>query len=42
MEVLKPVIFNRGSKRLFLRFKKTPENTFLMNGLSGKTTTLNK
>jgi len=36
------MVFNRGSKRIFLRFKKTPTNTFLMDGLAGKTATLDK
>jgi len=36
------VVFNRGSERLFLRIKKTPENTFPKNGLAGETTTLDK
>jgi len=31
-----------GSKRLFLRFKKTPENTSPKDGLAGETATLGK
>jgi len=36
------VVFNRGSERLFLRFKKTPGNTFPMDDLAGETATLGK
>jgi len=36
------MVFNRGSERLFLRFKKTSGNMFSKNGLAGETTTLGK
>jgi len=36
------MVFNRGVERLFLRFKKTSENTFLMDGLAGETAILDK
>jgi len=42
MEVLKPMVFNKGSEILFLRFKKNPGNTFLKDGLAGETATLGK
>jgi len=29
------MVFNKGSERIFLRFKKTPRNTFPKNGLAG-------
>jgi len=34
------VAFNRGSKRLFLRFKKAPGNMFPRNNLARETATL--
>jgi len=36
------MVFNRGSERLFPRFKKTPENTFPKDGLAGETVTMGK
>jgi len=42
MEVLKPMIFNKGFEILFPRFKKTPGNTFLMDDLARETITLGK
>jgi len=36
------MVFNRGSERLFLRFKNTPRITFLRDGLVGETATLSK
>jgi len=36
------MIFNRGSERFFLRFKKTLGNIFLKDDLAGETATLNK
>jgi len=36
-EVLKPMVFNRGSERLFLIFKKYTRNMFSMDGLVRKT-----
>jgi len=36
------MIFNKGSERLFLKLKKTPNNTFSMDGLAEKTVILNK
>jgi len=36
------MIFNRGSKRLFLRFRKNPGNTFPIDGLPEETATLGK
>jgi len=35
-EVLKPMIFNRGSKRLFLRFKKKSRGTHPHEWFSGE------
>jgi len=34
MKVLKPMVFNRASGRLFLRFKKISGNTFPKDGLA--------
>jgi len=34
--------FNRGSERLFLRFKKIPGNTFPKDSLAGETANLGK
>jgi len=42
MEVLKPIVFNKGSERLFRMFKKTLGNTFPKNDLVGETATLGK
>jgi len=42
MKILKPMIVNRGSKRLFLRYKKPPVNTFSWIDLVGETAILNK
>jgi len=42
MEVLKLMVFNMGSERLFPRFKKTPGNMFPSDGLAGETATLSK
>jgi len=36
------MIFNRGSERLFLRFKKILRNTFPIDGLARETATLGK
>jgi len=36
------MVFNRGSGRFSLRFKKTAKNTFSKDGLAGETATLNK
>jgi len=41
-EVLKPMIFNRGSERLFLKFKKTLGNTFPRDDLAEENATLSK
>jgi len=40
-EVLKPMVFNKGSERLFLRFKKTSGNTFPNDGLERETARVN-
>jgi len=36
------MVFNKGSERLFLRFKKPRGNTFLRDGLARETATLGK
>jgi len=41
-EVLKLMIFNRSSERLFLMFKKYPRNMFLIDGLVRETATIGK
>jgi len=36
------MVYNRGSARLFLRFKKAPGNTFPKDGLVEETATFSK
>jgi len=42
MEVLKSMVFSGSFERFFLRFKKTPRNTLLRDGLAEETVTLDK
>jgi len=41
-EVFKFMVFNEGFVRLFLRFKKLPENTFPKDDLARESATLGK